>query len=117
MVQFREHEEQGKVKTLFERWSQFFPHKEEEPAPPATPSAFEAVEEDLAFIRAHVREIMERERHIYFTLRDTLPPLRGVSRPLTLRLHESMDSGFVLLDGALRQLENTARLVLEYARG
>ena len=117
MVQVTEHEEQGKVKTLFERWSQFFPHKEEEPALPATPSASDAVEEDLAFIRAHVREIMERERHIYFTLRDTLPPLRGVTRPLALCLYESMDAGSVLLDAALKQVENTARLVIEYARG
>ena len=117
MVQVTEHEEQGKVKTLFERWSQFFPHKEEEPALPATPSASDAVEEDLAFIRAHVREIMERERHIYFTLRDTLPPLRGVTRPLALCLHESMDADAVLLDAALKQVESTARLVIEYARG
>ena len=117
MVQVTEHEEQGKVKTLFERWSQFFPHKEEEPALPATPSASDAVEEDLAFIRAHVREIMERERHIYFTLRDTLPPLRGVTRPLALCLCESMDAGSILLDAALKQVENTARLVIEYARG
>ncbi len=83
---------------------------------PAAPSIVPAVEEDLAFIRACMREIMERERRMYFALRDTLPPLRGVSRPLTLRLHENMDSGFGLLDAALRQVENTARLVLEYAR-
>lgn len=83
---------------------------------PAAPSIVPAVEEDLAFIRACMREIMERERRMYFALRDTLPPLRGVSRPLTLRLHENMDSGFGLLDAALRQVENTAKLVLEYAR-
>ncbi|WP_304736541.1 ORF6N domain-containing protein [uncultured Desulfovibrio sp.] len=84
---------------------------------PAAPSAIPAVEEDLAFIRACAREIMERERRMYFALRDTLPPLRGVTRPLALCLHESMDAGSVLLDAALKQVENTARLVLEYARG
>ncbi len=84
---------------------------------PTAPSAIPAVEEDLAFIRACAREIMERERRMYFTLRDTLPPLRGVTRPLALRLHESMDAGSVLLDAALKQVENTARLVIEYGRG
>ena len=84
---------------------------------PTAPSAIPAVEEDLAFIRACAREIMERERRMYFTLRDTLPPLRGVTRPLALCLHESMDAGSVLLDAALKQLENTARLVIEYGRG
>lgn len=59
---------------------------------------------------------MDCERSLYFALRDTLPPLRGITRPLTLRLHESLDSGFTLLDVALKQAENTARLVLEYAR-
>lgn len=83
---------------------------------PAAPSIVPAVEAHLATIRAHAREIMDCERSLYFTLRDTLPPLRGVTRPLTLRLHENMDSGFGLLDAALRQVENTARLVLEYAR-
>lgn len=83
---------------------------------PAAPSIVPAVEAHLATIRAHAREIMDCERSLYFALRDTLPPLRGVSRPLTLRLHENMDSGFGLLDAALRQVENTARLVLEYAR-
>ena len=82
--------------------------------PPASGTA--EVEAHLATIRAHAREIMDCERSLYFALRDTLPPLRGVSRPLTLRLHENMDSGFGLLDAALRQVENTARLVLEYAR-
>ena len=84
---------------------------------PTAPTAIPAVEEDLAFIRACAREIMERERRMYFALRDTLPPLRGVTRPLALCLHESMDAGSVLLDAALKQLESTARLVLEYARG
>lgn len=84
---------------------------------PIAPSAIPAVEEDLAFIRACAREIMERERRMYFALRDTLPPLRGVTRPFTLRLHESMDADSVLLDAALKQVENTARLVIEYARG
>lgn len=83
---------------------------------PAAPSIVPAVEAHLATIRAHAREIMDCERSLYFALRDTLPPLRGVSRPLTLRLHENMDSGFSLLDAALKQVENTARLVLEYAR-
>ena len=83
---------------------------------PAAPSIVPAVEAHLATIRAHAREIMDCERSLYFALRDTLPPLRGVSRPLTLRLHENIDSGFGLLDAALRQVENTARLVLEYAR-
>ena len=45
MVQVTEHKEQGKVKTLFERWSQFFPHKEEEPALPAAPSTPPAIED------------------------------------------------------------------------
>lgn len=84
---------------------------------PAAPSIVPAVEAHLATIRAHAREIMDCERSLYFALRDTLPPLRGVSRPLTLRLHENMDSGFGLLDAALRQVENTARLVIEYAHG
>lgn len=84
---------------------------------PAAPAAVPTVEEDLAFIRACAREIMERERRMYFTLRDTLPPLRGVTRPLALCLHESMDAGSVLLDAALKQVENTARLVIEYGRG
>ena len=84
---------------------------------PTAPTAVPGVEEDLAFIRACAREIMERERRMYFTLRDTLPPLRGVTRPLALRLHESMDAGSVLLDAALKQVENTARLVIEYGRG
>lgn len=84
---------------------------------PTAPSAVPGVEEDLAFIRACAREIMERERRMYFALRDTLPPLRGVTRPLALRLHESMDAGSVLLDAALKQVENTARLVIEYGRG
>ena len=117
MVQVTEHEGQNKVKTLFQRWGQILPHKEEEPALPAAPSASDSVEEDLAFIRACARESMERERRMSFTLRDTLPPLRGVTRPLALCLHESMDAGSVLLDAALKQVENTARLVLEYARG
>ena len=82
-----------------------------------TVSTLETVEAHLATIRAHAREIMDCERRMYFALRDTLPPLRGVTRPLTLRLHENMDSGFGLLDAALRQVENTARLVLEYGRG
>lgn len=84
---------------------------------PTAPSAVPGVEEDLAFIRACAREIMERERRMYFALRDTLPPLRGVTRPFTLRLHESMDAGSVLLDAALKQVESTARLVIEYGRG
>lgn len=83
--------------------------------PPASGTA--EVEAQLATIRAHVREIMDCERSMYFALRDTLPPLRGVTHPLTLRLHESMDSGFAVLDVALKQVENTARLVLEHARG
>lgn len=83
--------------------------------PPASGTA--EVEAQLATIRAHVREIMDCERSMYFALRDTLPPLRGVTRPLTLRLHESMDSGFAVLDVALKQVENTARLVLEHVRG
>ena len=83
--------------------------------PPASGTA--EVEAQLATIRAHVREIMDCERSLYFALRDTLPPLRGVTRPLALRLHESMDSGFAVLDVALKQMENTARLVLEHARG
>ena len=83
---------------------------------PTAPSAVPGVEEDLAFIRACAREIMERERRMYFALRDTLPPLRGVTRPFTLRLHESMDAGSVLLDAALKQVQNTARLVIEYGR-
>lgn len=83
--------------------------------PPASSTA--EVEAHLATIRAHAREIMDCERSLYFALRDTLPPLRGVTRPLALRLHESMDSGFAVLDVALKQVENTARLVLEYARG
>ena len=87
-------------------------------APVALPptSGTAEVEAQLATIRAHVREIMDCERSLYFALRDTLPPLRGITRPLTLRLHESLDSGFTLLDVALKQAENTARLVLEYAR-
>lgn len=87
-------------------------------APAALPptSGTAEVEAQLATIRAHVREIMDCERSLYFALRDTLPPLRGVTRPLALRLHESMDSGFAVLDVALKQVENTARLVLEYAR-
>ncbi len=84
---------------------------------PTAPTAVPGVEEDLAFIRACTREIMERERRMYFTLREALPPLRGVTRPLALRLHESMDAGSVLLDAALKQVENTARLVIEYGRG
>lgn len=84
---------------------------------PTAPTAVPGVEEDLAFIRACAREIMERERRMYFTLREALPPLRGVTRPLALRLHESMDAGSVLLDAALKQVENTARLVIEYGRG
>lgn len=84
---------------------------------PTAPSAIPAVEDDLAFIRACAREIMERERRMYFALRDTLPPLRGVTRPLALCLHESMDAGSVLLDAALKQLESTAKLVIEYGRG
>lgn len=84
---------------------------------PSAPSAVPCAEEDLAFIRACAREIMERERRMYFALRDTLPPLRGVTRPLALCLHESMDADAVMLDAALKQVENTARLVLEYARG
>lgn len=83
--------------------------------PPASGTA--EVEAQLATICAHVREIMDCERSMYFALRDTLPPLRGVTHPLTLRLHESMDSGFAVLDVALKQVENTARLVLEHARG
>ncbi len=83
--------------------------------PPASGTA--EVEAQLATIRAHVREIMDCERSMYFALRDTLPPLRGVTHPLTLRLHESMDSGFAVLDVALKQVENTARLVLEHVRG
>ena len=83
--------------------------------PPASGTA--EVEAQLATIRAHVREIMDCERSLYFALRDTLPPLRGVTRPLTLRLHESMDADAVLLDAALKQVESTARLVIEYARG
>ena len=83
--------------------------------PPASGTA--EVEAQLANIRAHVREIMACERRMYFTLRDTLPPLRGVTRPLALCLHESMDAGSVLLDAALKQVENTARLVIEYGRG
>lgn len=83
--------------------------------PPASGTA--EVEAQLANIRAHVREIMACERSLYFTLRDTLPPLRGVTRPLALCLHESMDAGSVLLDAALKQVENTARLVIEYGRG
>ena len=75
------------------------------------------VEEHLAVIRAYTREIMERERSLYFALRDVLPPLRGMTRPLSLRLHKSMDSGFEVLDVALKQVESTARLVLAYARG
>ena len=88
-------------------------------APAALPptSGTAEVEAQLATIRAHVREIMDCERSMYFALRDTLPPLRGVTRPLALRLHESMDAGSVLLDAALKQVENTARLVIEYARG
>ena len=84
---------------------------------PTAPTAVPGVEEDLAFIRACTREIMERERRMYFTLREALQPLRGVTRPLALRLHESMDAGSVLLDAALKQVENTARLVIEYGRG
>lgn len=84
---------------------------------PAAPSIVPAVEAQLANIRAHVREIMACERRMYFTLRDTLPPLRGVTRPLALCLYESMDAGSVLLDAALKQVENTARLVIEYGRG
>ena len=83
--------------------------------PPASGTA--EVEAQLANIRAHVREIMACERRMYFTLRDTLPPLRGVTRPLALCLYESMDAGSVLLDAALKQVENTARLVIEYGRG
>ena len=83
--------------------------------PPASGTA--EVEAQLANIRAHVREIMACERRMYFTLRDTLPPLRGVTRPLALCLYENMDSGFGLLDAALKQVENTARLVIEYGRG
>ena len=83
--------------------------------PPASGTA--EVEAQLANIRAHVREIMACERRMYFTLRDTLPPLRGVTRPLTLCLYESMDAGSVLLDAALKQVENNARLVIEYAHG
>lgn len=88
-------------------------------APAALPptSGTAEVEAQLATIRAHVREIMDCERSLYFALRDTLPPLRGVTRPLALRLHESMDAGSVLLDAALKQVENTARLVIEHARG
>lgn len=89
------------------------------PAPAALPPASSSVPEveaHLATIRAHIREIMDCERSLYFALRDTLPPLRGVTRPFTLRLHESLDSGFTLLDVALKQAENTAKLVLEYAR-
>lgn len=81
-----------------------------------TVSTLETVETHLATIRAHIREIMDCERSLYFALRDTLPPLRGVTRPFTLRLHESLDSGFTLLDVALKQAENTAKLALEYAR-
>lgn len=82
----------------------------------ATPAALAAasttaeVEEHLAVIRAYAREIMERERRMYFALRDVLPPLRGMTRPLSLRLHKSMDSGFEVLDVALKQVESTARL-------
>ena len=83
----------------------------------SAPSAVPCAEEDLAFIRACAREIMERERRMYFALRDTLPPLRGVTRPLALCLHKSMDADALMLDAALKQVENTARLVLEYARG
>jgi prophage antirepressor-like protein len=83
--------------------------------PPASGTA--EVEAQLATIRAHAREIMDCERRMYFTLRDTLPPLRGVTRPLALCLYESMDAGSVLLDAALKQVENTARLVIEYGRG
>lgn len=83
--------------------------------PPASGTA--EVEAQLATIRAHVREIMACERRMYFTLRDTLPPLRGVTRPLALCLYESMDAGSVLLDAALKQVENNARLVIEYAHG
>lgn len=89
------------------------------PAPAALPPASSSVPEveaHLATIRAHIREIMDCERSLYFALRDTLPPLRGITRPLTLRLHESLDSGFAVLDVALKQVENTAKLVLEYAR-
>lgn len=95
---------QGKIDTL-------------PPALLTTPRQADAVEEDLAFIRACAREIMERERRIYFTLRDTLPPLHGVTRPFALRLHESMEAGCIVLDSALKQVENNARLVLEYTRG
>lgn len=84
---------------------------------PAAPSIVPAVEAHLATIRAHAREIMDCERRMYFTLRDTLPPLRGVTRPLALCLYESMDAGSVLLDAALKQVENNARLVIEYAHG
>lgn len=84
---------------------------------PQNTAGVSEIESHLAAIRAFARELADRERSLHFVLRDTLPPLRGVTRPLALRLYDSLDASALLMDNAMKQLECTARLVLECAHG
>lgn len=96
------------------------------PAPatalPSSPASPDDVEDHLAAIREHIRQIHRHEEALFLLARKALPPVRkpgdmfSPARRLGLTAFQSMEDCSGALDYSLRALESAARAMLALGR-
>lgn len=96
------------------------------PAPatalPSSPASPDDVEDHLAAIREHIRQIHRHEEALFLLARKALPPVRkpgdmfSPARRLGLTAFQSMEDCSGALDYSLRALESAARTMLTLGR-